>query len=379
MIALKPTRPKLAHSTAAENRGDRPSVLVVEDETPLLEMLEASLASEGCRVLRATDGEEAQAVVRAGPPPDVVLLDINLPGMSGVDLLAWLRREVKGAQVVMSTGVQDLETVRYCLREGAYDYLLKPFDPEELADAVRRALERGRQVERFRSHRVRLETTVVEQSRELESTRDMAILAMARLAESRDRETGTHLERIAEYSRILAEALRSGPYADRVTDRFVATLHRASPLHDIGKVGVPDAILLKEGPLTEEEREVIRGHARIGGDTLRKVAAGGKDDEILEMGIDIADQHHERWDGTGYPAGLAGEEISLAARVVALVDAYDAITSDRPYKRAFEHKEAVRRIVVDRGKHFDPPLVDAFLACHREFDRVRRSLHDAEG
>ncbi|HEX6200797.1 MAG TPA: response regulator, partial [Thermoanaerobaculia bacterium] len=218
-----------------------PRVLVVEDEVPVRRLLVTVLESEGWEVRAAVNGAEAQAVVRGGFAPDVVLLDIQLPGMSGVQLLEWLRREAELAQVIMSTGVQDLETVRFCLREGAYDYLLKPFDTVELAQVVEKALERGRQVRSFRRRREDLESTVVEQTRELESTRDMALLGMARLAESRDRETGAHLERIAEYAEVLARALRSGPYAERIGDPFLTRLRHSAPLHDIGKVGVPDA------------------------------------------------------------------------------------------------------------------------------------------
>jgi putative two-component system response regulator len=351
-----------------------PRILVVEDEVPVRRLLVTVLESEGFEVREAVNGAEAQAVVRGGFAPDVVLLDIQLPGISGVQLLEWLRREAELAQVIMSTGVQDLETVRFCLREGAYDYLLKPFDAAELGRVVEKALERGRQVRSFRRRREDLESTVVERTRELESTRDLALLGMARLAESRDRETGAHLERIAEYAEVLGEALRAGPYAERIDHELLTRLRKSAPLHDIGKVGVPDAILLKEGPLSPDERRVMESHTRIGGDTLRSVGAGSPDQSFLEMAIEIAYQHHERWDGAGYPNRLSGEEISLAARIVALADAYDAITSARPYKPAFEHREAVRRIVIDRGKHFDPVLVDAFLVCHRDFDGIRQRL-----
>jgi putative two-component system response regulator len=206
----------------------------------------------------------------------------------------------------------------------------------------------------------------------------MALLAMARLAESRDRDTGAHLERMAEYARTLARTLQSGPYAGRISDEFVERLFKSAPLHDIGKVGIPDSILLKEGPLNPEEVRVIRRHTTIGGDTLRDLATGSAGTTFLDMAIDIAYQHHEKWDGGGYPKGLAGEEVSLAARIVALADAYDAITSARPYKPAFEHKEAVRRIVLDRGTHFDPVVTDAFLACHRELDRIRQEVRNGD-
>jgi putative two-component system response regulator len=351
-------------------------VLVVEDDTPMRDLLVQVLEAEGYDVEEARHGDEAEALIDGGFRPQVALLDIHLPGRSGVELLAWLRERLPETQVVMSTGVQELDTIRHCLREGAYDYLLKPFDPVELLAAVNEAVARGEQVRSFQRHQEDLETTIVERTRALESTRELALLAMARVAESRDRETGMHLDRIAELSVVLARALEGGPYGAFVTGDFLDRLRVSAPLHDIGKVAVPDAILLKAGPLSDEEREVMRNHTAIGGDTLRNLASGGEDVRFLEMAVEIAYQHHERWDGTGYPRGLAGERISLAARIVALTDAYDAITSDRPYKRAFEHKEAVRRIAVDRGRHFDPVLVDAFMECHRELDRVRQALRN---
>lgn len=358
--------------------GPRPKILVVDDEEPIRKLLVASLESEGYEVREAADAEEAQRLVRGGFAPDAALLDITMPGMSGIQLLGWLRGTDELVQVIMSTGVQDLETVRFCLREGAYDYLLKPFDLDELEGTVRQALERGRQVRTFRQQREDLEATVTEKNRELESTRDMALLAMARLAESRDRQTGAHLERMAEYSRILARSLQSGPYAGQITAELVERLYKSAPLHDIGKVGIPDAILLKEGPLTPDEMQIVRGHTEIGGDTLQGLTASMPDAAFLAMAIEIAYQHHEKWDGSGYPKGLAGEEISLPARIVAVADAYDVITSARPYKPAFGHREAVRRIVGDRAKHFDPVITDAFLECHRELNRIRQQIRNGD-
>ncbi len=351
----------------------RPRVLIVDDEEGIRRLIRSCLETRRFECREAADGREAQRVVLDGFRPELVLLDINMPELSGVELLSWLIREVDLVQVVMSSGNQDLETVRYCLREGAYDYLLKPFAVQELVQTVERGLERGSLVRQNRAYRDHLEDMVEDKTREIHQTRDIALLAMARLAESRDRQTGEHLERIAEYSRILAQALRGGPYDQGVGGDFVERLVKSSPLHDIGKVGIPDAILLKAGPLTAEERRQVENHTTLGGDTLRSVIDGARQ-TFLAMAIDVAYEHHERWDGSGYPRGLAGTDISLAARIVALVDAYDVITSDRPYKPALGHLEAVRRIKVDRGRHFDPVLVDAFLACHERFARVRAEL-----
>jgi putative two-component system response regulator len=276
----------------------------------------------------------------------------------------------------MVSGLQDLNTVRRCLRDGAYDYIVKPFELDDLGNTVARALERGRLLRQNEAYRRNLERMVQEQTEEIRQTRDMALLTLAKLAESRHHETGHHLDRMAQYSRRLAEELCGGPYASEVTSEFVAHLHKSSPLHDIGKVGIPDAILMKPGPLTPDEEEVMKGHTTIGGDTLRYVVERYDRHTFLTMGMEIAYNHHERWDGSGYPRGLGGTENPLSARIVALADAYDAITSERPYKPALSHDEAIRRIRLDRAGHFDPVLVDAFLGCHSDFAGIHHRLED---
>ncbi len=219
-----------------------------------------------------------------------------------------------------------------------------------------------------------LEQRVAENTIEIRATRDMALFALARLAELRDSATAEHLERIGAYSRHLAHAARRSPRRVPIDDDFVEDLGRSSPLHDIGKVAIPDAILRKPGRLSADELAIMQTHTTIGGDTLREVLRSHRGPSFLEMAADIAYYHHERWDGSGYPKRLAGEEIPLAARIVALVDAYDALTSVRPYKPAFTHEDAVRRIVADRGSHFDPALVDVFTNLAGDFPEIRRAI-----
>ncbi|HEX7180698.1 MAG TPA: HD domain-containing phosphohydrolase [Thermoanaerobaculia bacterium] len=351
-------------------------IVIVDDEPEVRHLLRTYLSAlrHDCR--EARDAAEALAIAAEEPRPSLVLSDIEMPGMSGLELLKELKSRDPDVQVVMISGLQTLDVVRQCLREGAYDYIVKPFEAEDLLNTVERAVERARLIRQNEDYRRNLERMVREQTVEIRQTRDIALMTLAKLAESRDSATGQHLERMAAYSRRLAEELASGPYRGELGEDFVEHLFKSSPLHDIGKVGIPDAILRKPGPLAQEEWAVMRRHPEIGGDTLRGVIERYRGNTFLSMGMEIAYFHHERWDGSGYPRGLTGRQIPLAARIVAVADAYDAITSDRPYKAGCNHEEAVRRIVVDRGRHFDPVLVDAFLECHREFAGIRAQLID---
>ena len=349
-------------------------VLVVDDDENILRLLSTQIAKMGYPVQSALDGNEALRIAIRQPRPVLVVSDVNMPGMSGLDLLRRVKRLSSNTQVVMVSGHNDMAIVRECLREGAYDYLIKPFELEHLANATRRALERYHLLDQNEAYRVNLERMVEAQTQELLQTRDLALITLAKLAESRDSDTGLHLERIAEYSRCLAESLDRIDAGPALKGDFIQQVHKSSPLHDIGKVGIPDAILLKPGPLTAEEMRIMQSHATIGGDTLKSVIEAYEGHTFLLMAMEIAYSHHEKWDGSGYPLGIYGDQIPLSARIVALADAYDAITSARPYKPAYDHEEAIRRITKDRGTHFDPDLVDAFVACNADYDAIRNDL-----
>ena len=352
-------------------------ILVVDDEEQIRDLISRYLAESGYRCRAAGTAEDALSVAAAHPDPALVLTDIRMPGVGGVELLHRLKQSNPSVQVVMVSSHQDLETVRRCLREGAYDYLLKPFDWEILSNTVSRALERHHLLRENDRYRTNLERLVLEQTEEIRQTRDIALITLAKLAESRDSTTGLHLDRIAAYSRRLAEELRNGAYAGRMSLAYIDQLAKSSPLHDIGKVGIPDSILCKPGPLSSSEFRLMQTHSTIGGDTLRSVLERFETRGFLIMAMEIAYSHHERWDGCGYPKGLVGEEIPLAARIVAIVDSYDTLTSERPYKRAVPHAEAVQRLVVDRGRHFEPAIVDAFMACHADFEAIRGEVSNS--
>jgi putative two-component system response regulator len=351
-------------------------ILIVDDDEAILRLLVKQIGAMGYACRGASNGRKALQMFVSEPRPALVVSDVHMPELTGLDLLQRIKKLSTSTQVVMVSGHHEMSIVRECLREGAYDYLIKPFELEELSNAVRRALDRHRLIEQNEAYRVNLERMVESQTREILQTRDLALITLAKLAESRDSDTGLHLERMASYSRCLTKAatgLADGPV---FPPGFVEQVYKSSPLHDIGKVGIPDAILLKAGPLTDTEMAVMQRHTTIGGDTLRSVVDSHQGHTFLLMAMEIAYSHHEKWDGSGYPSGLAGKAIPVAARIVALADAYDAITSARPYKPAFDHDEAIRRITKDRGTHFDPMLVDAFLSCHEEFGRIKRELQE---
>jgi len=333
-------------------------ILIVDDDEIALDILGAALASSGYDVETAGDAMAALARIEQG---DIrfVITDWEMPGMNGLALCQSVRRQAASGYVymVLLTSHGSSQEIVEGMSAGADDFIVKPFNHAELTARVR-AGERVLSLE----------------------TRDTLIFALAKLAESRDQETGLHLERVQRYSRRLAESLANhqNPAADVDTD-FIRLVYQTSPLHDIGKVGVPDCILQKPGKLTKEEFEVMKTHTTIGAETLEAALANYPQTRFLQIARDIAKSHHERWDGAGYPEGLAGEEIPLAARIVAVADVYDALTSRRVYKDAYSHEVAYNIITGDAGKHFDPQVIAAFVELEHDFIEIRTRFGDREG
>lgn len=330
-------------------------ILVADDDCISAELLANSLQEFGYTVTIASNGREAYDWIRTGRF-QLVISDWEMPEMSGVELCREIRRRRSSGYVyvIMLTSYSGVENIVNGLAAGADDFLTKPFQPAELAVRLR----------------------VGERILGLQS-RDLTIFALAKLAESRDVETGAHLERIREYCRVLAEDLsRQDAYRDQIDGEFVNLMYMTSPLHDIGKVGIPDAILLKPGRLTAEEFDVMKRHTLIGGQTLESLAAAQPDAEYLAMARDIALTHHEKFDGSGYPYGLAGDEIPLCGRITALADVYDALTTRRVYKPEYGHEVARELILEGRDCHFDPDIVDSFLRCEAEFVAIHRRFAD---
>ena len=326
-------------------------VLIVEDDPISLELLENALLEFGYEVETAENGFAAIERIRTGRI-QIVITDWEMPGMSGPELCREIRTRCWSSYlyIILLTSRSGIDNIVSGLDSGADDFLVKPFPPDEL----RARLKAARRVLSVES-------------------RDATILALAKLAEARDAETGAHLERIREYCRILGNELASHPkFADLVDGDYVQLLYLTSPLHDIGKVGIPDSVLRKPGGLTVEEFEVMKQHTLIGGQTLEAVAISQPQAGFLAMARDIALTHHERYDGGGYPQGLAGDAIPLSGRITALADVYDALTVRRVYKPEYSHETAMSMILSERGKHFDPDVTDAFARRQADF----RLMHD---
>jgi len=324
-------------------------ILVVDDDDIVTEILENVLTQFGHQVTSARSGREALELMRSGAYR-LVILDWEMEGMSGIELCRHIRQRYSSSYVyiIMLTVRRGTQIIVEGLNAGADDFISKPFEPQELGVRIRA----GARILSLDS-------------------RELTIFSLAKLAESRDQETGAHLERIREYSQLIASHLsRQDKYRNQLDGEYVQLIYMTSPLHDIGKVGIPDRILLKPGPLTPEEFEIMKQHTVIGSKTLEAAVDVHPEAKFLCMARDIARSHHERFDGTGYPDGLAGENIPLCGRIVCLADVYDALTTRRVYKKAYSHEKTRDMILEDIGSHFDPDVVRAFLENENRFVQI---------
>lgn len=338
--------------------------MIVDDTETNIDILVEALGGDfDLRV--AMDGETALEAI-ADEPPDLILLDIMMPGMDGYEVCSRLKSApaTRDIPVVFLTAMSEEQDEARGLALGAVDYITKPFSPALVKARVRNQLE----LKRYRDH---LEELVRERTRQLVLTQDVTIRSMGTLAEYRDPETGGHIRRTQQYVRILALHLKNDPrFRDRLDDTAIDLLVKSAPLHDIGKVGVRDNILLKPGALTPEEFEEMKRHTIYGRDALLVSEKMLGEDSFLSVAREIAYTHQEKWDGTGYPRGLKGEEIPLFGRLMAVADVYDALISKRVYKPPYPHERAVEMIREGRGSHFDPDIVDAFLVLADDFRRI---------
>jgi len=358
------------------------ATILVVDDTPDNLMLMNGLLKNDYIVKAANSGPLALKIASLVPPPDLILLDIMMPVMDGYEVLRQLRAQPKTRDipVIFLTAKADTQDEKIGLELGAADYITKPISPPIVMARVVTQLKIKAAADFLKNQNDYLEKEVARRTRQLQVIQDVTINGMASLAETRDNQTGNHIRRTQFYMRLLAQELQGHPrFASDLSDEHIDMLFKSAPLHDIGKVGIPDRILLKPDKLTSEEFEIMKTHAALGKDTI--VAAErsiGVSVDFLDVAKDIAFSHHEKWDGTGYPQGLAGDVIPLAARLMAVADVYDALISSRVYKKALTHEEAMSHIKKGRGTHFDPDIVDAFLVNHGRFQAIAKQFVDAD-
>lgn len=361
--------------------GDSRRTVLVVDDTPDNLSLMSGLLKDSYRVKVANGGDRALAIARSVPQPDLILLDIMMPVMDGYEVCRRLKADpdCRDIPVVFLTARTDQIDEQQGLELGAVDYITKPISPPIVVARVRNHLQLKQANDVLRNQNAFLEEEVERRTRDVRAIRDAAIVAMASLAEVRDNETGNHIRRTQHYVRVLAEALAETPkFRDVLEPETVDLLYRSAALHDIGKVGIPDSILLKPGRLTEEEFAVMKAHTTLGYEAIKAAerSLDNTDITFLRFAREIALTHHEHWNGRGYPNGLSGDAIPLSGRIMTVADVYDALISERVYKPAFPHEVAVDEISAGRGTQFDPDMVDAFLSVSDRFLEISRSFAD---
>lgn len=370
----------------------RPTILIVDDTADNLTVMGGLLRAH-FRVRVASAGEEALRLLSQADLPDLILLDVMMPGLDGYGVLQRLRDDerLRDIPVIFVTAMDADEDEQRGLNLGAVDYVTKPIRPAILLARVNAQLELKRARDWLQDQNGYLEREVRLRMRENELVKDLSLHALATLAEARDNETGKHLVRTSSYVQLVGAALRHVPvYGEALTESRLELIVKATPLHDIGKVGIPDHILLKPGKLTTDEFAIMKTHAQIGADSIEQSVqralgdARFQDDqqfvrrslEFLHVAGEIAGGHHERWDGSGYPKGLRGVQIPLSARLMALADVYDALSCRRVYKPAFDVSEVEAIIRQGRATHFDPAVVDAWETVREPFAEVAAQLRD---
>jgi putative two-component system response regulator len=360
---------------------EKATVLVVDD-TPDNLTLMSSLLKDTYKVKVAHNGEKALKVARSDAPPDLILLDIMMPGMDGYEVCQHLKSDptTREIPVIFLTAKSEVEDEKKGLELGAVDYITKPISPPIVMARVATQLSLKASADFLRDKADYLEIEVGKRTREVMAIQDVTILAMASLAETRDSDTGNHIRRTQYYVRALAEKLKTHPrFSTFLTDSNIAMLFKSAPLHDIGKVGIPDRILLKPGKFEPEEFEIMKTHAALGRDAIQSAEDQlGMKVDFLTMAKEIAYGHQEKWDGGGYPEGRAGDAIPIPARLMAVADVYDALISRRVYKEGMPHDKAVQIIAASKGSHFDPDIVEAFMELKDEFNAIARRFADSD-
>lgn len=363
------------------NFTERPTILVVDDTSDNL-LLMSALLKDTYNVKVANSGEKALKYLQGDIHLDLILLDIMMIGLSGYDVIRKLKSDPKTRDipVIFLTAMSLAEDEKKGLELGAVDYITKPISPAIVLARIKSQLQVKAASDFLNDKNLYLETEIAKRTCEILAIQDVTILAMASLAETRDLETGNHIRRTQHYVKALAQQLKTHPnFGYFLSEIMIETLFKSAPLHDIGKVGIPDRILLKPGKLTPDEFEIMKNHTTLGRDAIKHAEKElGVQVEFLRIAKEIAYNHQEKWDGSGYPTGVSGNDIPISARLMALADVYDALISRRVYKEPMSHEMAVKIIIEGRGKHFDPDIVDAFLVIQDVFQSIAERFSDSD-
>jgi putative two-component system response regulator len=359
----------------------KPTVLVVDDTPDNLSLM-SGLLKDLYRVKVANNGEKAIKIVQSDNPPDLILLDIMMPGLSGYDVCKLLKDDpvTRDIPIIFLTAMTGTDDEKKGLELGAVDFITKPVNPPIVLARVATQLHVKASADFLKDKAHYLESEVTKRTKELAAIQDVTILAMASLAETRDNDTGNHIRRTQYYLQLLANYLKSHDrFRSFLSDHTINMLFKSAPLHDIGKVGIPDRILLKPGRFEPHEFEIMKTHCKLGRDAIQHAEDQlGLEVEFLKYAKEIAYGHQEKWDGSGYPEGLAGDAIPISARLMAVADVYDALISRRVYKAGMPHEKAVGIIAEGKGTHFDPDIVDAFMALTEQFREVALRYSDSD-
>jgi putative two-component system response regulator len=352
--------------------GAQRKFILIVDDTPANIAVVTGILKDIYRLKAATQGEKALALITASDPPDLILLDVMMPDMDGYEVCRRLKSNPDTADipVIFLTAMTDADDETAGLDIGAVDYIHKPFNPAIIKARIHNHILLREQRHLLQNQNKSLERLVEERTQQLSLIQDVTIMALTSLAETRDNETGNHIRRTQHYVRELAKHLATHPrFSHYLTPTQIELLYKSAPLHDIGKVGIPDAILLKPGRLDPEEFEIMKRHTELGRAAISSAEQRlGIEVPFLAVAKEIAYYHQEKWDGTGYPNGLAGEAIPISARLMAVADVYDALISNRPYKASWSHEEAIALIRNGAGSQFDPDIAEAFVSID---DKIR--------
>jgi putative two-component system response regulator len=360
---------------------EKATILVIDDTPDNLSLM-SSLLKDTYKVKVANHGEKGIRIASSDNPPDLILLDIIMPEIDGYEVCRRLKEDPKtrNIPIIFLTAKSEVDDEKRGLELGAVDYITKPISPPIVMARVATQLSLKASADFLRDKNEFLELEVAKRTREVTAIQDVTILAMASLAETRDSDTGNHIRRTQYYVKALAEKLKSNTrFKEFLSEQNINTLFKSAPLHDIGKVGIPDRILLKPGHFEPYEMEIMKTHTTLGRDAIQHAENSlGSSVDFLSMAKDIAMYHQEKWDGSGYPEGLRGDNIPISARLMAVADVYDALISKRVYKDGMPHEKAVDIIIEGKGRHFDPDMVDAFVEIQEEFRAIAQRFSDTE-